>query len=230
MNGEIDTTGAPHDAGTHRRIHSARERCADGIVHFASVLAGIVGATLLVVLSVTRHDPGKVAAIGVYGVGMVAMFAASAAYNFAYYTRFRALLRRLDHSAIFLMIAGTYTPLTTQLMGGIVAPLSTLAIWLTASAGVGMKLATPKLFERVGVALYLILGWIGIVVFGPYVPGLPTATAWTLVAGGLLYTAGVIFHVWERLPFQNAIWHLFVLAAAACHWVSILTGVVLTPA
>jgi hemolysin III len=219
--------GARHDAGMHRRAHSRHERYVDGAVHIAGLVAGVVGAFVLVKLAASQKDAGKIAAVSVYGLGLIAMFAASAAYNLGYHTRSRALLRRLDHSAIFLMIAGTYTPLTTQIMGGIMALMSTLAIWVTASAGIGMKLATPRLFERFGVAFYLLLGWIGIIVFGPYVLGLPSAAVWTLFAGGVLYSAGVIFHVWEKLPFQNAIWHLFVLAAAACHWVSILTGVVL---
>ena len=221
------TSEPTHDALTHRRIHSRVERLADAIVHVAGLAAGMIGAAVLVGLALVRGDAGELAAVSVYGIGLIAMLGASAAYNLLYETRFRAALRRMDHSAIFLMIAGTYTPLTTELVSGFFSVVSTVAVWTTASAGVIIKLATPRLFERIGVGIYLLLGWIGVLALAPFVIHLPPAALWSLVAGGLLYSAGVVFHVWEKLPGQNAIWHGFVLAAASCHWVAILEGVVL---
>lgn len=216
-----------HDALMHRRIHSRVERLADAVVHVTGLAAGLIGAAVLVSLALVRGDAGELAAVSIYGIGLVAMLGASAAYNLLYETRFRAALRRMDHSAIFLMIAGTYTPLTTELVTGILAVVSTVAVWTTASAGVAIKFATPRLFERISVGIYLLLGWIGILALAPFVFHLPPAALWSLVAGGLLYSAGVVFHVWEALPGQNAIWHGFVLAGASCHWVAILKGVVL---
>ncbi len=217
----------PHDALVHRRLHSPLERLADATVHVAGIAAGLIGAAVLVALAFTRGDAGELAAVSIYGLGLVAMLGASAAYNMLYYTRFRAVLRRMDHSAIFLMIAGTYTPLTTQVVTGLLALLSTAAIWATAAAGVVVKFASPRLFERIGVGVYLVLGWIGIGALAPFVLHLPAEALWALLAGGILYSAGVVFHIWETLPGQNAIWHGFVLAGASCHWVAILQGVVL---
>ena len=219
-----------HDAIEHRRLHSRYERWADAIVHIAGLSAGLVGSIILVILAARHDDAPRLASVLIYGFGLVAMLGASAAYNLAYHSRFRSLLRRLDHSAIFLMIAGTYTPLMTQILGGLMALVSTLAVWATALGGISLKVFIPRWFERVGVGFYLALGWGGILICGPFIFALPASALWTLVAGGLLYTAGVIFHVWEKLPYQNAIWHSFVLAAAGCHWVAILTGVVLAPA
>jgi hemolysin III len=134
-------------------------------------------------------------------------------------------LRRLDHSAIFLMIAGTYTPFTTRLLEGGAALWSTVWIWSMALGGILLKLRMPRLFERVSVAIYLALGWSVVAVYGPIAAALKGWPLALLFVGGALYTLGVCFHLRERWRFHNAIWHVFVLAAASCHFTSILTGV-----
>ncbi|MGE3904564.1 MAG: hemolysin III family protein, partial [Reyranellaceae bacterium] len=156
-----------------------------------------------------------------------AMLICSAAYNLARNSRRRALLRRFDHAAIFAMIAGTYTPFTTlRLDGGWGAGL-TAAVWTVATIGIALKLWKPHLVERASIPLYLALGWTIVVAVNPLLGALDPSTLVLLAVGGLLYTLGVAFHVWERLPYQNAAWHACVLAAAAVHYAAVIDAVFL---
>jgi hemolysin III len=215
------------DLTQRRRAYTPGERVADGCVHVLGLGAGVIGAAIIVKLAAAQHNPRKLVAIFVYAAGLLAMLAASAAYNIADATRFRALLRRCDHSAIFLMIAGTYTPLTMSWTSGLAGTAATVGIWLTSVSGITLKWLAPRLFERLAVLLFLALGWASLLLMWPLGTSLPPVSLAALIAGGALYTIGVVFHRWESLPFQNAIWHGFVLVAAVCHYLSILEGVVL---
>ena len=217
------------DTGNLRRAQSSWELFADGFVHAFGLVGGATGAAILLAYTATQPGGFKLIAICVYAVCFMAMLACSAAYNLGYYSRWRGIFRRCDHCAIFLMIAGTYTPFTTQLMDTLPAFGLTGAIWLTCLFGIVMKLVEPDVFERWSVALYLALGWISVIVFGPIIGGCGLRTLLLLASGGVLYTVGVIFHAWQRLPFQNAIWHVFVLAAAICHYWAVMDGIVLGP-
>ena len=151
------------------------------------------------------------------------MLGCSAAYNLLRTSRRRDWLRRFDHAAIFAMIAGTYTPFTILgLQGGWSAGL-TVVIWSVAAIGIALKLWQPRRIEAISVALYLGLGWIGLVALQPFVAALDTSTLSLLAAGGILYSVGVIFHLWRRLPYHNAIWHGFVVVAAGIHYLAVLT-------
>jgi hemolysin III len=154
------------------------------------------------------------------------MFLASAAYNMASARR-RPLLRRLDHAAIFLMIAGSYTPFTTQRLTGVWAWSMTLAVWVLALAAAAGKLFAPGLGKNFWVALYLALGWIAVIAIKPLLADVSAMALILLLAGGLVYSLGVIVYLKKDLPFRRAIWHGFVTVAAATHFVAILTGVVL---
>jgi hemolysin III len=132
------------------------------------------------------------------------------------------LLRRFDQSAIFLFIAATYTPFIVQISDSDVRWGMLAGVWAVASIGILLKTLAPGRCERATIALYLLLGWSGLIVHKSLFTALSFSTTALLVAGGLLYSGGVVFHLWQRLRFQNAIWHLFVLGAAACHYVAIL--------
>jgi hemolysin III len=132
------------------------------------------------------------------------------------------MLRRFDHSAIFVMIAGTYTPFLWQMHGWIVPLGLLIAVWLAAAAGVALKMMLPRRFDRAAIALYLVLCWSGLFAYETIAAAIPAASLWLLAAGGVLYSTGVIFHSWQRLRFQNAIWHGFVLLAACCHYSAVL--------
>ena len=163
----------------------------------------------------------------VYSVCLVAMLGCSAAYNLASNTSRREFLRRLDHAAIFLMIAGTYTPFTTCRLHGVWAIGMTTAVWTGAATGAVMKLICPNRVEQVSTVAYMALGWIILVGMRPLLSAVDVQTVVLIGVGGVLYSVGTGFYLWRALPFHNAIWHSFVLIAASCHYAAVLHGVVL---
>jgi len=199
------------------------EVIADGVVHLLGVGAGLVASVILVVIASRSADAGEIASVVVYVVALLAMLGLSASYNLWPLSPLKWILRRFDHSAIYLLIAGTYTPFAAQLKAGLTSAGLLTGIWGTAIAGMSLKLLLPGRFDRLSVVLYLLLGWSGVVFYNEIVASLTPATLWLLAVGGLLYSAGVVFHVWRNLRFQNAIWHAFVLAAAAVHYSAVLT-------
>ena len=198
------------------------ELVADGIVHAIGVSLGVVGAFVIVVVAANSARDADMPSIVIYTIGLLSMLGFSAAYNTWPISRAKWVLRRFDHSAIYVMIAGTYTAFIGQMKGDFVSISLLIGVWLTAVVGVTLKLLLPGRFDRLAVILYLILGWSGAVAYEPVVAVLPSLSIWLLVAGGALYSAGVVFHGWKSLRFQNAIWHGFVLVAACCHYSAIL--------
>ncbi len=197
----------------------------DGAIHAAAILAGGIGAAALLWLASSRGGAGEVAAVAVYSGGLLVMLGCSCAYNLARWTKHGAWLCRLDQSAIFVMIAGTYTPFTVLHMQGAWSFSLTSIIWSVAAAGILVRLLHGRLFDRISVSLYLALGWIGLVAFAPLVQALDTTTVTLLIVGGTLYTVGVVFHMWERLPFKTVIWHGFVVVAAATHYAAVVVSI-----
>ena len=208
------------------RIPSRRELVADGIVHVIGVAAGVIGAIVLIVIAALHRDFIEIVAVSIYAAGMIAMFSLSALYNLARKSRYREIFQRLDHSGIFLMIAGTYTAFTTLMLKGDWAVYLTAIVWSVALFGIVIKLLWPKRLEGVTTGLYIALGWVGIIALEPILTSLGVAAIVLLGAGGALYCIGVIFHLWERLPYQKAIWHGFVLVAAGMHYGAVLTALV----
>jgi hemolysin III len=202
------------------------ERIADRCVHYAGLVGGVVGAVVLIVAAAERERALTIVSVAIYGAGLLGMIGASALYNLAAPSRRKELLRRLDHAAIFLMIAGTYTPFTLVRMGGGWGHGIAIFVWLVAVAGIALKLLYPRRLEGLSIVLYLALGWAILVGVKPLFDAVPLPAIVMLGIGGLLYSVGVVFHLWQRLPYHNAIWHGFVLGAAACQWVAVLEGVV----
>jgi hemolysin III len=200
------------------------ETIADGVIHGLGVAFAVVGGAMLLIAAAHGGDGARVAAVGVYLAGLAAMLGFSAVYNLWPVSPLKWWLRRFDHAAIYLLIAATYTAFMLPMRDG-GATVLLAAIWLTALAGMAIKLAWPGRFDRAAVLLYLAMGWSGLVALRPIGAALSAPTLALIFAGGALYSLGVIFHVWRRLRFQNAIWHGFVLAAAACHYVAVLTTV-----
>jgi hemolysin III len=215
---------------TALRALTRGERVADGVIHVIGIAAGLIGAAMLVIAAATRGSPLELAALATYSGGLLAMLGCSAAYQLLRSSRRRELLRCFDHSAIFLMIAGTYTPFTLLRIRPFWDVALTAAVWSIAVAGIALRLFNPRLFDRVSIAFYLALGWVGLAAVAPLVPFVQVSTLALLGVGGVLYSAGVVFHLWERLPFQNAIWHAFVLVAAAVHYAAVLEEIVVSHA
>ncbi len=211
---------------TDTRAYGRGEQIADRYVHLAGLAAGLVGSIVLVAAAAERARALMIVSVAVYGIGLVCMIGASALYNLAAPSRRKEWFRRLDHAAIFLMIAGTYTPFVLVRMGGAWGLGIAGFVWLVAIAGIALKLLYPSRLEGISTALYLALGWVIVVAPGQLFAAVPLTAFVLLAIGGLLYCLGVVFHLWHRLPYHNAIWHAFVLGAAGCHWVAVLDGVV----
>ena len=198
------------------------DQAADRVVHALGISLGVIGAVVLVRVTAIDGRPDDLAPALIYAAGLLAMLGCSAAYNVFHTSGRREWLRRFDHAAIFAMIAGTYTPFTMRLGGGWSSGL-TAVIWTVAAAGIALKLWQPRRIEALSIVLYLALGWIGLAAAGRFMAALDAQTLDLLASGGIVYTAGVIFHLWRRLPYQNAIWHAFVLVAAGIHYLAVLT-------
>jgi hemolysin III len=211
-------------AARHYPTRCARR--ADGWVHGVGIAAGGVGGLTLLGLALGLADPATAAAVAIYAVCILVMLGFSAAYNFAD-ERSRPLLRRFDHAGIFLMIAGSYTPFTTQRLEGGWAIGMTTAVWALALAGAAGKLLLPGLGRRFWVALYLALGWLAVVAIKPLLAGVSLLSLLLLAIGGLIYSTGVLVYLKRSLTFRRAIWHGFVVAAAGVQYAAVLTGVVL---
>jgi len=209
-----------------RHYPTPAAKCADLVVHIVGLTLALVGGIVLLTLAVTAGSITQVVGVSIYAAGVLAMLAFSTAYNFAK-PQYRPVLRRLDHAGIFLMIAGSYTPFTTQSLTGGWAWGMTAAVWAVAGLGALSKLFLPHVPRKFSVALYLALGWLVVVALKPMIDSVAWYALLLLVAGGVLYSTGVIFYVNKRLKFARAIWHGHVVAAAAAHWTAILLGVVL---
>lgn len=200
---------------------------ADAIVHALGLVLGVAGAAALLVVTARSAAAGQVVPVLVYVVGLVAMLGFSAAYNLrrlrSHRDRWRDWLRRLDHAAIFVMIAGTYTPLALLRLPEPWASGLTTAIWTAAAAGVLAKLAKPRRIESLSVVLYLLMGWIGLVALDELLASVERRVLILVLLGGLVYSGGVVFHLSSRLRYQQALWHACVLAAAAIHYVAVFS-------
>lgn len=215
-----------HNAGMEARSpYSTAEYRADRVVHITGLLvAPFAAAGLLLTALLARGSSLAAFGVAVYGAALLTMLTCSALYNLLPCSPRRGWLRRCDHAAIYAMIAGTYTPFTLLWLPRDWGWLFCLAVWSVAGLGIAIKLAWPRRLERLSVARYLALGWSILLVIGPMTAALTVAGGALLLAGGVLYSVGVMFHLWRRLPYQNAIWHGFVLVAAACHFAAIAIG------
>jgi hemolysin III len=219
---QIASNSAHAAAGAVRWNYDRAELIADGVVHGIGVFCGLVAATVLVVLTAVYATAFEIVGVSVYVAGLLAMLVLSATYNLWPVSRAKWILRRFDHSAIYVLIAATYTPVIMQVKDSIFAVVLLIGVWCMAIIGVVLKLALPGRYDRVAVGLYLAMGWSGLMLYDAVATALPAMALWFVVAGGALYSCGVIFHAWQRLRFQNAIWHGFVLLGAACHYTAVL--------
>ena len=212
------SAGAPHYG---RR----GEKRADLIVHLTGLALALLGVGMLMGISIGSGKAQRLWGVAIYGAGLVAMLALSTAYNFSP-SRHQPLLRRFDHAGIFLMIAGSYTPFTTQHLHGAWAWTMTSAVWGIAILGAAAKLLLPGLGKGFWVAVYLLLGWLMLIAIKPLFDSVGLAPLILLAVGGALYSLGVVFYANKKMPFRRAIWHGHVVAAATVHWTAILLAVI----
>jgi len=211
---------------TKPREPSRREIAADGVVHAIGLLAAIAGVIVLIAMVALGSGLVELVAASIYAAGLLAMLGFSAAYNLARKSGHRDLLRRFDQAVIFIMIAGTYTPITILGLEGAWEISLISFVWAVALLGFSLKVFLPQRLEFYSLPIYLALGWVGVVAAGPFIDALDPTVIVLLAIGGVLYTIGTVFHVWRRLHFQNAIWHGFVLIAASVHYGAVLDLVI----
>lgn len=202
------------------RLYSRAEYLSDAAIHVAGIGFALIAGPIAVALAASRAgDVATVGAVGLYAVTLLAMLSFSALYNIVQSPRWTDRLRRLDQSAIYLKIAGTYTPFVILFPG---SPGFLAGIWAVAGAGVALILFSARKHTLVAIVLYLALGWAAVLFGQPLITGLSPAGSLLLVCGGVLYSAGVAFLLWHRLPFHNTIWHVFVLAATCLCYAAII--------
>jgi hemolysin III len=210
-------------------VQSPREEVANSLVHGLGAALAVAGLAVLVARSALHGDAWRVVSFSIYGASLVLLYLFSTLYHALPWPRAKAVFHRLDHAAIFLLIAGTYTPLALVTLKGAWGWSLFGVEWGLAAIGIAIKTWLFGRFRRVGVAVYVGMGWAAIVAIEPLVNAVPVGGLLWILAGGLAYTGGIAFYVWKTLPYHHAVWHLFVLAGSVCHWIGMLLYVLPMP-
>ena len=210
-------------------VYPPREEQANRLTHGLGVVLSAIGLILLVTASVRCGDAWHVVSTAVFGASLVLLYLASMLYHTLEEEGMKQLLRKFDHACIFLLIAGTYTPFLLVTLRGPWGWSLFGVVWGMAIIGVILKFRFAGRFQLASTLLYVGMGWLVLVAIKPLAAALPAGGLRLLFAGGACYTGGAAFYLWKRLPYQHAIWHLFVLAGSACHWAAVFYYVVPRP-
>lgn len=202
------------------------DELASCVVHAIGIVLSIAGLATLVAFSARLGDARAVVASAVFGTTLILLYTASTLYHSIPGERAKRMLRTFDHIAIFLLIAGTYTPFTLLALPGAWGWGLFITIWTLAVLGSALELGVLKRYRKFAVVFYVAMGWVAIVAFKPLSASLETGGLVLLIAGGLVYTLGVPFYLWRRLPFHHTVWHLFVLAGSVLHYLAVLLYVI----
>jgi hemolysin III len=209
----------------HKRPFTAPEILADGIVHAVALVAGLIAFSVLLAQVLWRQEIGLFSALAVYAAGYFLMFGFSLAYNMVPPSPIKWVLRRFDHSAIYVMIAGTYTALVIHFDSRVWILALLGVVWIGAILGAIVKIGLPGRFDGLSVVAYVALGAVGLAAIHPAWTALPTASLILVGLGGVTYVAGLAFYKWHSLQFHNALWHLCVAIAAALHFGAVAVAV-----
>ncbi len=202
------------------------EEIAHAVTHGLGLLLSIGGIAVLVAAAVNRGDAWHVVGCAVFGVTLILLYAASTLYHSIQHRRAKRVLQQLDWAAIFLLIAGSYTPFTLVSLRGGWGWTLLAVVWGLAILGIVLQVTIPARARRVSVAIYLVMGWLVVIAIEPLVQSLHSQGLALLILSGLAYTLGVVFYAWRRLPYNHAVWHCFVLAGSACHFSCVLVYVI----
>jgi hemolysin III len=206
--------------------YTEREELANSLTHGLGAVLSVAGLVLLMVYAGLHGDGWHVVSTAIFGTTLVLLYTASTLYHSLRGERLKQRLQKFDHAAIFLLIAGSYTPFLLVTLRGPWGWSLFGVIWALAVAGVTLKFWLAGRFRVVSTLIYLAMGWLVLVAIKPLVATLPAGGMKLLVAGGLWYTGGAAFYLWKRLPYHHAIWHLCVLGGSACHWAAVFVYVV----
>jgi hemolysin III len=223
-----DSPQSPPSAAPPKPPHveTPIEEALNSLTHGVGAVLSIAGLGILVTLASLHGGPRHVVTVSIYGCAMLLLYLASTCYHACRHPRARHWLRVADHIAIYCLIAGTYTPFLLVSVRGAWGWSLFGVLWGLTLVGAVLKLFFVHRFDLASTLIYLAMGWIGVIGARPLMHHLPHGALQFIVAGGLAYTVGVVFYLWENLPFNHAIWHLFVMAGSACHFFGILYYVV----
>jgi len=198
-----------------------KDELASALTHAAGVIASLVGGAVLITMAALSGSVWHIIGAAVFAASLVLLYSASTAYHISLTATIRHRLKVFDHCAIYVLIAGTYTPFTLTVLRGAWGWTLFGIVWSLALAGVVFKLYFIGRFPRASTAIYIGMGWLIVIAAGPLLRAMdPVALAW-LVGGGLAYTGGTVFYHSQRVPYAHAVWHLFVLAGSACHAIAV---------
>lgn len=204
------------------KTYSLGEEIANSLIHALGAALGVAGLVVLVVLAAGQGDAWRVVSFAIYGSTLIILYLASALYHGISHPRIKAAARIVDHAAIYLLIAGTYTPfLLVNLRGPWGWSLFGI-VWGLATLGIGFQTLFVRNQGVFSISTYVLMGWLCVIAFRELVLHVPFGGLMWLLAGGILYTSGLLFYVWHRLPYHHAVWHLFVLAGSVSHFFAIL--------
>ena len=206
--------------------YSLSEEIASSVTHGIGVLLAVGALVVMVVYATLRGTAWHVVSCAVYGFTLVLMFAASTLYHSLSRPRAKVIMKVLDHSAIYLLIAGTYTPFLLVTLRGPWGWSLFGVIWVLALVGIVFKVFFAGRFKLFSTLVYIGMGWMVIIAIRPLYQSLPLGGLIWLVAGGLFYTGGTIFYLWRRIPFNHAVWHAFVMVGSLCHFFSVMLYVI----
>ncbi len=208
---------------TPRRPYPLPEEIANGITHGIGAVLSLIGLIWLVVMAAQRGDARQIVSFSIYGGSMVALYLASTLYHSIQRPRIKRVFRTLDHAMIYLLIAGTYTPFLVLSLRGPLGWTLLALVWGIALAGIGAKTLFTRYFRKPTPWLYILMGWLGVIGIGKALTAIPLRSLLLIATGGVIYTLGVLFYAWRKLPYNHAIWHLFVLGGSTCHYLAVLS-------
>ena len=210
-----------------KSIYSTSEEIANAVTHGVAALMSIAGLAILVGFAVAYSgSPTVITAVSVFGASMIFLYVASTLYHAIPNPKAKQILQRLDHSMIFVLIAGSYPPFCLVTLKGVTGIGLCIAVWSIAIVGIALQGVLIKQSKWLNSLLYLTMGWLVLLVIEPLIESLPNTGLWLLTAGGLSYSLGVIFYVWKTLPYSHAIWHLFVFAGTVLQFLAVLLYVI----
>ena len=207
--------------------YSVVEEIINAATHGFGILLSIVGLTVLVAFASLDGSSILIVSCAIFGASLIFSYSSSTLYHAITNEKVKQIFRQFDHAAIYFLIAGTYTPIVLVSLGGTWGWTIFSIIWLTAIAGIVLKFVYPHRFKKLSVILYLIMGWFVVIAINELMENMDSGGLWLMLIGGLFYSVGVIFYVWKSLPYNHAVWHLFVLAGSISHYFMILLYIVL---
>lgn len=216
--------GLFHDKPSWRNPqYEPREEIANSVTHGIGVLLSAAGLVILIALAVIYGDAWRVTGFTIFGASLLILYLASTLYHAVQHRPAKRILRKCDHAAVYLLIAGTYTPFLLISLRGSFGYTMLAIVWTMAGIGVLWKMFFTGRYEVIATAVYVLMGWMSVFAYRQMAASIPPPSLTLLFAGGLVYTAGVLIYALEKVPYNHAIWHLFVLGGSACHFAAVIT-------